>query len=658
MSYITAQKSQIPVGCPIPRDLPHAVSVSLPTWEDNVAYEEGEPWIKEAMQTGYPRFFIHKSIQKLASICLKKFGQPNELCLLLPHPSIAQQCRSFLCQHSPEPIATRIVDFVICAQDQSRGSNPADLTSATSEDSSCIELQIILFPEAIFPLAKSFWQHTGEGISSRRAERCLISLGENTAPVSEVKLVNGGSGDQLKMTLPVPAALNSTQQAPVRPISYSRNRHYSRGGASTPTLPTTGVSSSSSLVTAHEDLTADHSVYVEQRYGRNLPLASAALAKQALRRRIAGGFKGEEVEGRKVSEDDVWLFSTGMSAIYNAHLTSMRTRPGDEKKSVCFGFPYTDTLKVLQKFGPGSHFFGKGSSEDIESLATLLAESRTPENPRPIQALFCEFPGNPLLRSPDLRAIRKLADEYGFYIVVDETIGNFVNVEVLEWADIVVSSLTKIFSGDVNVMGGSLVLNSQSKHYTDLRAVLDANYEDTYLGEDAIFMERNSRDFRSRIHLINANTEILCDLLRSRSLVDPSHPPSSVIKDVYYPKWSSATEYSQCRRPILPTDVDQTGRFGGLFSVTLTSDVAAKAFFNSLPCAKGPSLGTNFTLASPYVILAHYLELDWAESFGVERNLIRISVGMEETEVLKQWFEFALNEAEKAEKLQQANKVE
>jgi len=69
-------------------------------------------------------------------------------------------------------------------------------------------------------------------------------------------------------------------------------------------------------------------------------------------------------------------------------------------------------------------------------------------------ALFCEFPGNPLLRSPDLVRIRQLADQYGFVVVVDETVGNFINVEVMAFADIVVSSLTKIFSGDANVMGG------------------------------------------------------------------------------------------------------------------------------------------------------------------------------------------------------------
>jgi cystathionine gamma-synthase len=38
--------------------------------------------------------------------------------------------------------------------------------------------------------------------------------------------------------------------------------------------------------------------------------------------------------------------------------------------------------------------------------------------------------------------------------VVDETVGNIMNVHVLPYADVAVSSLTKIFSGDSNVMGG------------------------------------------------------------------------------------------------------------------------------------------------------------------------------------------------------------
>lgn len=111
-------------------------------------------------------------------------------------------------------------------------------------------------------------------------------------------------------------------------------------------------------------------------------------------------------------------------------------------------FPYIDTLKILEKWGPGCLFYGHGSSADIDDLEEHC------KNGEKFLALFCEFPGNPLLKSPDLHRLRSLADKYEFAIVVDETIGNFLNVHVLPFADVIVSSLTKVFSGDSNVMGG------------------------------------------------------------------------------------------------------------------------------------------------------------------------------------------------------------
>jgi len=126
-------------------------------------------------------------------------------------------------------------------------------------------------------------------------------------------------------------------------------------------------------------------------------------------------------------------------------------------------FPYIDTLKIVEKFGPGCQFYGFGSAEELDDLEKRL------ENGERFLALFTEVPGNPLLRSPDLERIRFLADKYEFYVVVDETVGNLLNVNVLPYSDVVVSSLTKIFSGDSNVMGGRYVPYScRNRHDSDL----------------------------------------------------------------------------------------------------------------------------------------------------------------------------------------------
>ena len=64
------QTGQQPLGSAVPPFTAHAISVSLPTWRDNVGYEEGEKRVVDAMVSGYPRFFIHLSIQKVCVLCL------------------------------------------------------------------------------------------------------------------------------------------------------------------------------------------------------------------------------------------------------------------------------------------------------------------------------------------------------------------------------------------------------------------------------------------------------------------------------------------------------------------------------------------------------------------------------------------------------------
>lgn len=191
----------------------------------------------------------------------------------------------------------------------------------------------------------------------------------------------------------------------------------------------------------------------------------------------------------------------------------------------------------------------------------------------------------------------------------------------------------------------SLVLNPYSKHFSELKAAIEATYEDTYFAEDAVFMERNSRDFRTRIATINDNAYALTEFLRLRSLKNPNAAQGSVIKEVYYPRYITPENFAIAQR--LPST--GKGGFGGLFSLTFTSIAASRAFFDALECCKGPSLGTNFTLACPYTILAHYLELDWASGFGVEAGLVRVSVGLEPIQSLLASFTRALEAAEQAQ---------
>ena len=151
----------------------------------------------------------------------------------------------------------------------------------------------------------------------------------------------------------------------------------------------------------------------------------------------------------QLSSKDVYLYPSGMSAIYHVHQLLIEWRGS---QSIVFGFPYELTLKMVETYGPGYRFFPFGTTDELARLTNFL-QSEAAEGRRP-QAVWCECASNPLLRTPDLTKLRKLANRYGFVLIVDETIGSFANVDVFGVADVVVTSLTKSFSGYSNVMAG------------------------------------------------------------------------------------------------------------------------------------------------------------------------------------------------------------
>lgn len=478
------------LGKPIPHS-PHAVSVCLPTWDHVVGYEEKTPEVRDAMELGYPRFLVHHYVQELFDDCTERFAKFGQRALAFPSKRVAERCR----------------DFVL-AQTGVEGT----LHALGFEN-----IHVIVVPEAVVDTAQSFWQHTGDIISSRMADAYLNNEGA------------------------FPAA----------------NR-----------------------------------------------------MKKAIRTRIA------ELVGGDV--EDVFLFATGMAALATIHRVLGKARPN--AKSVQLGFPYVDLMKIQEKFGAGYHFFPENDAANSDAFRACVQDET-------ISGVFTDLPGNPLLGCASIPELSRLLRTLDVPLVVDETVGTYYNVDALPHADIVMTSLTKYFSGVSNVMAGALILNNASPFYNTFRTLLRDDYEDLLWGEDAIVLAEHSFNFESRMARINETGEEIADYLRV-------HPK---VKDVYYPKFNNRANYSAVMR-------DQGG-YGGLMSV-LVKDAATntKPFYDNLRVCKGPSLGTNYTLACPYTQLAHFDELDEVEALGVSPYLIRVSIGLEDFEDLRTRFDEALSE--------------
>lgn len=337
------------------------------------------------------------------------------------------------------------------------------------------------------------------------------------------------------------------------------------------------------------------------------PLAEELAVRQSLRRQLAG-FYG-------CAEDDVFLAPTGMAAQFAALQAVMQRTPG--RPTAQLGFPYVDTLKLQQKLGRGGIL--------LHHLESVEQELRALLSRQPLAACFSEIPGNPLLGSADVRRIRPLLREQRVPLVVDDVVATPANVDLSACADLIATSLTKFIVGTGNAMGGALICNPRSPLYHELKPLVSAQHEELLWGEDAVVLDAQARGFPERMKRHNQNGLLLAERLRE-------HP---AVERVWYPKWEFSEAYEAVRRP------------GGGWSALLTflprnGQTRSAGIYDRLELCKGPSLGTVFTLACPFMLLAHYTELEWAESCGVPRCLIRLSVGLEDPEDLWRRLERAL----------------
>ena len=335
--------------------------------------------------------------------------------------------------------------------------------------------------------------------------------------------------------------------------------------------------------------------------------ADVNAVRQSLRGQLAGFYD--------CSPEDVFLAPTGMAAQYAALRAIIERRPGCATAQL--GFPYVDTLKLQQKFGSGATLL-HNLARIAPDLDSLLAKG-------PLAACFCEIPGNPALGSADLRAIRPILRTHQVPLVADDVVGTPFNIDLSGYADLIATSLTKYIAGTGDVMGGAVICNPRSPLYGELKRILAAQHEELLWGADAAVIDTHAREFPQRMKRHNETGLLLAERLRA-------HP---AVERVWYPKWEFSEVYEAVRRP--------GGGWGSLITfLPKNAEATAPRIYDALAFCKGPSLGTVFSLACPFTLLAHYTELEWAESCGVPRNLIRISAGLEDAELLWQRLETAL----------------
>lgn len=315
--------------------------------------------------------------------------------------------------------------------------------------------------------------------------------------------------------------------------------------------------------------------------------------------------------------ENTFVFASGMAAVTSV----LRALPGvlNGRKTLQLEFPYVDCLKVQELFGHGVVYLNEAVGESFDEALQRIRQGE-------FAGVFTELPSNPLLRTVDLARVAQACADGATPLIVDDSAAGPLNVDALRFADVVTGSLTKWVSGEGDVMAGMVGLRGDSPFAEVLRDLLQTDATEgapLYIGDAEVLLS-NIKGYARRMKTVNANGLELAAWLST-------HP---AVAQVWHPSLTMRGNYDAVRR--------KAGGYGGLLSFVLRNPKKTAKVYDALRLSKGPSFGTPFTLVCPYVMLAHYPELEWAEACGVPANLLRVSCGLEPIDVLKAAFEEAL----------------
>lgn len=316
-------------------------------------------------------------------------------------------------------------------------------------------------------------------------------------------------------------------------------------------------------------------------------------------------------------------FASGLAA-ETAVLSILK--PGDNIVAAddLYGGTYRLFTKILSNQGITTTFADGTNPASIESLIT-----------KNTKLIWIETPTNPLLRLSDIQSIANIAKDRDVLLVVDNTFATPYFQRPLDLgADIVVHSVTKYINGHSDVVGGAVILNNeelyeQIKFYQNAAGAILGPFDSWLtlrgLKTLAVRMERHEKNAQKIAEFLVTNQNVL---------------------KVNYPGLASHPQHELAKKQM-------TG-FGGMISFEIKGGIEeVNKFVSQLKLfSLAESLGGVESLVSHPAQMTHAsIPAYQRKIIGINDNLIRLSVGIEDLEDLIADLEYALESV----KLQLAN---
>jgi cystathionine gamma-lyase len=252
-----------------------------------------------------------------------------------------------------------------------------------------------------------------------------------------------------------------------------------------------------------------------------------------------------------------------------------------------------------------------------------LARNVRPET----RLIWVETPSNPMLKLVDLEAIARFARSRGILAVADNTFASPFLQRPLDFGfDAVVHSATKYLNGHSDIIGGIIV--TREAELGERLAYLQNAIGAVPSPFDVFLALRGLKTLHLRMERHSDNALHLAEWLQAHPVVDR----------VIYPGLSTHPQHALARK--------QMSAFGGMITAILRGDLEStrRVLESFRVFALAESLGGVESLVEHPAIMTHAsLPAAQRAALGIGDTLIRLSVGVEDLEDLKEDLDQALS---------------
>ena len=304
-----------------------------------------------------------------------------------------------------------------------------------------------------------------------------------------------------------------------------------------------------------------------------------------------------------------WALSSGMAAI---NLVFALCRAGDHVllPEDLYGGTARLAEEIYRHYGIDFEYI------DMRDAALVREKMR-----KETRLVLIETPSNPMMFITDIRALADITRESNALLVADNTfLSPHFQKPLALGADIVIESGTKYLCGHNDVICGFIAIREGDSALAEQIELLVKSEGPNLAPQDAWLMLRSIKTLGVRIERQSESAFALANWLRT----------VPEVTEVYYP---GLPDHPGCA-----LQMTQSTGFGGMISFKVrTPEIAQKTLAHLKLIAFAESLGGVETLLTYPIVQTHAeMPKELIHRTGLDECLLRLSVGLEDVEDLKE----------------------